>query len=121
MKKCLVVDDVEVSRYTNQMFLEDMGFDMVEAEDKESCMKAVGVGGIDVIILDWHLKKEKGLELLSEIRASSNAASVPVIVISGVEGVEKAQEALAAGANAFITKPTTKEKLEAEFKKIGLL
>ncbi|MCB1557157.1 MAG: response regulator [Alphaproteobacteria bacterium] len=121
MKKCLVVDDVEVSRYTNQMFLEDMGYDVVEAHDSQSCMAALGGGGVNLILLDWHLKKENGLDLLKQIRGSSHGGTVPVIVISGVEGMDKAQEALSAGANSFMTKPTTREKLEAELKKVGAL
>ncbi|MCB9987760.1 MAG: response regulator [Rhodospirillales bacterium] len=120
MKKCLVVDDVEVSRYTNQMFLEEMGFDVVEAYDRASCLNAIS-GDINVIILDWHLKRESGLDLLEEIRHSTSGKNIPVIIISGVEGMEKADEAIKAGANSFMAKPTTKEKLETELKKLGMV
>ncbi len=118
MKKCLIVDDVEVSRFAGRLFLEELGFEVIEAEDAKSA-QALLSNSLDVVLLDWHLRKESGLDFLRDLRKTY--VSLPVIMFSGVEGSENASEAHSAGANGFITKPTTKEKIESEFKKAGIL
>ena len=119
MPTCLVVDDVTVTRFAARSFIEEMGMDVVEAADGEEALAAL-VNGVDIILLDWHLKKKSGIELLQVIR-QKYGDGLKVVMFSGVEGEAKTSEAKAAGANGFIVKPTTKEKIESEFRKIGVL
>jgi CheY-like chemotaxis protein len=111
MKKCLVVDDVEVTRFTTRNIAGELGVEMTMAESVEQAKEALNRTQFDVILLDWHLRKESGLDLLKHIRGELNL-KVPVILFSGVEGSNKSQEAMQAGANAFLEKPTTKDKLQ---------
>ena len=120
MPKCLIVDDVTVTRFAASSFLEELGVGVVEAADGDSALTALEDNDIDVILLDWHLKKKSGIELLQVIRAKYGT-TLKVIVFSGVEGEEKAGEAKAAGADGFIAKPTTKAKIETELKNAGVL
>lgn len=118
MTKCLIVDDVEVTRFTTKEILEKLGFDSIAANDSGTALDALKSGDIDFVVLDWHLGKESGLDLLQSIRESYGR--LPVIVFSGVESENKSSEAVAAGANAFLAKPTTREKLERCLKSIGI-
>ena len=118
MKKCLIIDDVEVSRYAAALFLEDMGFSVTEAGDEAGALDLLGRETFNVILLDWHLRKRDSLELLATI--VKNYRSTPVIMISGVEDGSKAEEARKLGAVGFIQKPTTKDKLHTEMTKLGL-
>ncbi len=120
MTNCLVVDDVTVTRFAARTFLEDLGINVTEAEDGDSALSTLESGDIDIVLLDWHLKKKSGIDLLETIRKKFGTG-LKVIVFSGVEGAEKAGEAKDAGANGFISKPTTKDKLEMEFKNVGVL
>lgn len=120
-KTCLVVDDVEVSRYASQIILEDLGFIVLEAADGEECLKLIESRHPDVILMDWHLRKQSGLELIAQLRLIPGAAKTPVIVFSGVENENAESNAKAAGANGFIRKPTSKEKLQGELQRIGLI
>lgn len=120
-KTCLVVDDVEVSRYASQLVLEELGFKIIEAADGDECMAAIRKSRPDAILMDWHLRKQSGLELITRLREIPGAARIPVIVFSGVEAENAEASAKAAGANGFVSKPTSKEKLAAEFKRIGLM
>ncbi len=120
MKTCLIVDDVEVSRYVGHTFIEALGFNVIESFGKESCLNALKGNNIDVVLLDWHLKKENGLELIPLLR-QAKGENLPIIVFSGVENEKNRQDALKAGANAFLEKPTEKEKIEAAFKMVGVL
>ncbi len=118
MTTCLIVDDVEVTRFTTKEILEDLGVNSVVANDGNSAMQALQTSSVDVVLLDWHIGKESGLELLKTIRG--RYGQIPVVMFSGVEGEAKANEAVGAGASAFLTKPTTKDKLSNCFKTIGL-
>jgi two-component system chemotaxis response regulator CheY len=120
-KTCLVVDDVEVSRYSSQLVLEELGFKIVEAADGDECLAAIQKNRPDAILMDWHLRRQSGLELIARLREIPGAYRIPVIVFSGIETENAEASAKAAGANGFISKPTSKEKLEAEFKRLGLL
>ncbi len=120
MLTCLVVDDVTVTRFAARTFLESIGVNVIEVEDGASAIAALNAGGVDVVLLDWHLKKKSGLELLGVIREKFGD-NIKVIMFSGVESADKVDEARKAGANGFISKPTTKEKIEAEFKSIGII
>ena len=110
MKNALIIDDVEVSRYALSTVLEEIGFTCVEASDKDSAEQALN-NPVNVIFLDWHLKKDSGLKLIKDLKAF--APSTPVIVISGVEGKEKAQKALQHGADAFVEKPANADTIQA--------
>lgn len=121
MKTCLIVDDVTVSRFTSKAFLEPLGLEIYEADDEDSAVTVLENKNIDVILLDWHLRHKSGLDFLQTLRQSSKYKNLPVVMFSGVEGEENAQEALNAGANGFISKPTTKEKIEQVFSQIGIL
>lgn len=118
MKTCLIIDDVEVSRYAIKLFAEELGLACREANDAASARSSASSGHTDVIFLDWHLRKQSGLELIKELK---NATNAPVVVVSGVEGLEKTSEAKAAGADLFLQKPTSREKVEQALKTLRLI
>lgn len=119
MPKCLVIDDVEVTRFTTNQYLSEMGFDVAAANDVDDAVTSLKSSHYDVILLDWHIGKESGIDLLKQMRGNMNIKT-PVIVFSGVENQGNAGVAINAGANAFLEKPTTKDKLEACLKNIGI-
>jgi len=118
MKKCLVVDDVEVTRFTSEQIITSLGLHAVTVATAEEAFSAMEDETFDLILLDWHLRKASGLDILQKLK--SDSGSHPrVIVFSGVEGAEKQAEAIKAGADAFLEKPTTKDKLANCLKEIG--
>ena len=120
MTTCLVIDDVEVTRYTARQVLEELGIETVEAESPENALTKLGQNRIDVVMLDWHIRKESGLDLIGQIHDKAGK-NLPIIVFSGVEDESGADEAKKAGAKAFVTKPTTRDKVEPVLKQINVL
>ena len=59
----------------------------------------------DVILLDRMLPFVDGDELLRRIRAEPSWAHVPIVVVSAKAREEEIAQAMAAGANEYITKP----------------
>ncbi len=118
---CLIVDDVTVTRFIARTFLENLGVGVIEAEDGDGALNTLESNqNVDVILLDWHLKKKSGVELLQVIR-EKHGNDIKVVLFSGVEDGDKLQEAKEAGANAYISKPTTQEKIKDCFQDLGLL
>lgn len=119
MTKCLVVDDVEVTRFTATEFLTDMGVEVVVASNRDEALSQLRMSRVDVVLLDWHLGRVSAADLLAEIRAEFGA-SLSVVVFSGVDPKISKKEALGAGANSFLEKPTTRELLERCLKELRL-
>jgi CheY-like chemotaxis protein len=120
-KQCLVVDDVEVSRYATTLIFEDLGFEVKEAFDTASCLSELKNIRPDVILVDWHLRKESGLDLIGKIRQMSGFQMVPVLVISGIEKEESLAEMTKAGAAGFIAKPATVDSIKTALKRLQIL
>lgn len=119
MTKCLIVDDVEVTRFSTRQILEPLGVDCICADNSKEALDLAVTHKPDVIFLDWHIGKESGIDLLAKLRAKLGA-NTNIIMFTGVEDESKSQEALRAGADHFITKPTTSEKIKNVLKQCGL-
>ncbi|CCG39999.1 Conserved hypothetical protein (OR conserved hypothetical protein); putative two-component response transcriptional regulator (CheY-like family); Hemerythrin-like protein [Magnetospirillum molischianum DSM 120] len=67
---------------------------------------ALNAGGFGLVISDWHIGDESGLDLVRWIRTSGGVSSaLPVLMLSAYEGPERRDVALAAGADDFMRKP----------------
>ena len=71
-----------------------------EIDEKGPSMRAP-----DLILLDLHLPKRDGREVLKEIRASQSLKRTPVVVLTTEENEQVVKEVYALGANCFVTKP----------------
>ena len=118
MPHALIVDDVTVTRYTCKTCLDELGFSSDEAEDATMALEKVRSKKPDVILLDWHLRKDSGLDIIDQLRQKAGAVSI--VVMSGVEGEENQREALNAGADGFTAKPTTTQSLRDALNKAGV-
>jgi CheY-like chemotaxis protein len=56
----------------------------------------------DILLIDVFLGDRNGLDLVKEIRATTDLKDTRIVMASGID---KTEECLAAGANAFLLKP----------------
>jgi CheY-like chemotaxis protein len=68
-----------------------------------------------LIVMDLHLPKHDGLEILQELRSSAEFANLPVAFLSSSVSPEEKQRVAAFSGTCFITKPTVLK----EFLKVG--
>jgi two-component system chemotaxis response regulator CheY len=68
MKTCLVVDDSSVVRKIARRILEEMDFQIIEAEDGEKALEVCKRGFPDAILLDWNMPVMDGYEFLGNLR-----------------------------------------------------
>lgn len=98
--KFLVVDDSLFSREALKSILSEHG-NVVEAEDGVEALKIFRTTNPDVVFLDITMPGKTGIEVLSEIRKTSN---VPVIICSALGKEELVAEAIKHGATGYVLK-----------------
>ncbi|MCD6035018.1 MAG: cheY [Rickettsiales bacterium] len=121
MKQCLVVDDSKVVRKFARHLLEELGFNVREAEDGEVALKACAESMPEMMLLDWNMPVKDGLECLEELRAMTNGGSVVVIFCTTQNDMAHIQNAIMTGANEYIMKPFDKEILKDKLIQTGLI
>lgn len=109
MAQAVIIDDVDVSRYAISLILDEMEVTYNECRSNEEARKCLQSENPKVVFLDWHLRKESGLDLINEIKDLTNAK---IYVISGVEGQDKSSQVTKAGADGFLVKPVDKESIQ---------
>ncbi len=109
-KKILIIDD-EVDIANNiKAILDDENYISSVANNSSQALNKLSNENYDLIILDVWLDNSEldGIGILKKFR---NSFSTPVIIISGHGNIEMAVKAIKEGANEFIEKPFTTERL----------
>ncbi len=120
MAKILVVDDSQFMRLTLKNFLEknSRGAHQIigEAETAEESVRKYTELKPEVVTMDIIMPKEVGIEAVKKIIAIDPSAKIIMVSAMGQEKV--VEEAMAAGAKAFVTKPVKPETLLAAVTKV---
>ncbi|MEZ5912485.1 MAG: response regulator [Paracoccaceae bacterium] len=105
MSEVLVIDDETVLARSMVSFLERRGFPSAYAVDGASAKAMFEREQPRLVILDYKLNEDDGLELLGWIRASDPRTQIVMMTGHGDVGV--AVKAMKAGARDFIAKPAS--------------
>lgn len=104
--KILVVDDNSNFLQVMSTILEGVGIrDLRTCPNLEAARSALIVSEFDLVIADWHVGEEVGLDLVRWIRQQERVAKLPVLMLSGHERLSNRDMALDAGADEFMEKP----------------
>ncbi len=109
MSRVLVVDDEENIRLVLKTMLRKHDYKVEVAEQAEAALELLDAFDPDFVIADVRMPGMSGLELCSELRARSSAATA--IVMSAYGSVELALEAMKAGAYDYISKPFKQDEV----------
>jgi two-component system, chemotaxis family, chemotaxis protein CheY len=121
MKTCLVVDDSSVIRKIARRILEEMNFQIIEAEDGEKALEICKRGLPDAVLLDWNMPVMDGYEFLRSLRQLPDGDRPKVVFCTTENGMDHIARALDAGANEYIMKPFDKDIVAAKFQEVGLI
>jgi len=101
--KILTIDDDDCIRQSIKDHLEDLGFEVIEAENGEIGLALFRKEKPNLILVDLRMPKVGGLEVLETVIQES--PETPIIVISGMGLLEDAIHALHLGAWDYVVKP----------------
>jgi DNA-binding response OmpR family regulator len=109
----LVEDDLKLAQILLTVF-KNSSYQAVHATNISQGLDAVLSQSFDLIILDWMLEKQTGIDLLREIRGYEIAT--PVLMLTAVSATEEKVRALDLGADDYLTKPFLTEELLARIR-----
>jgi len=101
----LVVEDFEDTRALMRLELEQRGFRVIEATDGEQAVEMATRERPDIIIMDIGLPLIDGIEATRRIRGDNSMRDVLVVALTAHHETEYRAQALAAGCDAYLTKP----------------
>lgn len=109
----LVVEDEELNREALCEQLEGAGFHTISATTGMEGLRALSEHAeeIRLVLLDWMLPEMDGIEFLRRIRHYEKFKHLPVIMETARTQKSDVVEAMGAGANYYLIKPYTQEKL----------
>lgn len=107
----LVDDDAEFARAIHAA-LAAAGIDAVVYATAETFLTAARRNTYDAVLLDWHLPKLSGLDVIRELR-SLGGAGLPILMLTVRSEDHDLVSALNAGADDFATKPVSDAVLVA--------
>ena len=119
-KTALVVDDSKVVRLFARRILEELGFEVNEAEDGQVALNTCKTKLPNLMLLDWNMPVMNGLECLQALRKLPKGKEVPVIFCTTENDISKIMIALENGANEYIMKPFDKDILAGKLSQLSI-
>jgi len=110
--KVLLVEDTEDNRQMMRRLLEMSGYRVVEAINGVEAVKLASEEKPGIILMDLSLPLIDGLTATRRIRSLPGLSKVPIVAVSAHDTADFHSEALAAGCNAYVTKPIDYPELE---------
>jgi len=121
MRPALVVDDSKVVRTVSRKILENLGFEVAEAEDGKQALEQCKLKRPEVILLDWNMPVMNGMEFLLHFRQIKEYVDTKVIFCTTENDIAKIQEAVLAGANEYVMKPFDEEIIKGKLMQLGII
>lgn len=125
--RILVIDDMPSIRDLVKNQLKALGFKNIqEASDGEEALRMLiqlntPNTNIQLVISDWNMPNMKGIDLLKHVRAQSEWANLPFVLLTSEAERDQVTEAVLAGASQYIVKPFSakifEDKLKTAFQK----
>jgi DNA-binding NtrC family response regulator len=102
-RRLLVVDDDADICDLLRDRLESEGFHVDTAADGRTALRILAETPIDGVLLDIALPEADGFEVLRQLRP--HHPSLPVVMMTAVEALDRAMAAVEAGAQGYLLKP----------------
>ncbi|MFZ1501002.1 MAG: phosphate regulon transcriptional regulator PhoB [Giesbergeria sp.] len=118
LPKVLVVEDEPAIAELIAVNLRHNGFVPVWAEDGPSAQRELDAVLPDVILLDWMLPGQSGLQLARKWRGDARTRGIPILMLTARGDEPDKIAGLDAGADDYITKPFSTQELLARIRAV---
>jgi len=115
--KLLVVEDNPINLELVIELLED-DYELETAEDGEAGLAAARRSRPDLIIMDLSLPVLDGWDAIRQLRSDPAFRRIPIIALSAHAATQDIDRAVAAGCDAYVTKPIDDEKLRSTIERL---
>jgi DNA-binding response OmpR family regulator len=105
-RRCvLIIDDDPAFTLLASETLQQAGFDARIASNAKEAVASFERDKPDLVLLDVELPDANGFDLCTSIRAASEGADIPIVMVTGHNDTESIERAFMVGATDFIHKP----------------
>jgi DNA-binding response OmpR family regulator len=111
-RMALVVEDNPPEREMVAGWLRLEGFQVETAVDYRAAVAALASIRPDIICCDISLPRESGFDLVEHVRSNQATEWIPILVMSERHSPEDMAQAEHVGANAYLKKPFSRDRLE---------
>jgi two-component system phosphate regulon response regulator PhoB len=116
--KILVVEDEPAIQELIGLNLAQSGHLAVMADSAEQALERIQQELPDLVLLDWMLPGQNGLELARRLRGDARTKKLPIIMLTARGEEEDKLRGLETGADDYITKPFSVRELQARIKAV---
>jgi DNA-binding NtrC family response regulator len=116
MKRVLVIDDESIVRVSCQRILIPEGYEVQLASSGMEGLAYLQREPFDLVLLDLKMPDMDGVEVLQEIK--EKWPDIPIIIITGYNTIQAAEQMIGLGASSFIEKPFKPDTLLSAVKKL---
>ena len=116
-RKILVAEDSPLNQQLIRDFVEGTNLQLIFTANGQETLSVLENESVDLLLLDLQMELMGGLELIYRIRAQeekSDLPSTPIIIQTADNRRESRLACLEAGANRFLAKPFSRERLVSE-------
>ncbi len=119
--RILFAEDDPVNLLAGRLMLESAGYRITEAQDGREVLDRLASEPFDLIIMDIQMPGINGMEAAASIRGGAlgrEKAGIPIIALTAYAALRDKENVLAAGMDACLTKPVSREELLAAVKEL---
>jgi EAL domain-containing protein (putative c-di-GMP-specific phosphodiesterase class I)/CheY-like chemotaxis protein len=113
LARVLVVDDDEDVRQLVALTLLRAGFHVLEASSGAAALTIIETQAIALVVLDMVMPGMSGGEVVLALRAQSETATLPILLMTGAGDLDSVISGLDGGADDFVRKPVRLDELVA--------
>lgn len=117
--KILIVDDDKTTLKLLSLYMKSKGYSVVTAENGfDAFEKIAKEGDINFILTDLNMPYMDGIEFIKNLKSNQMLRNIPVVMITTEADEYEKKKAFDAGADDYLTKPTTAEQVANSIKRI---
>ena len=109
--KIMVIDDSSTIRRSAEIFLGQVGYQVILAEDGFDALAKINDYHPDLIFCDILMPRLDGYQTCALIKKSAKFRNTPVIMLSSKDGLFDRARGRIVGSEHYLTKPFTKDEL----------
>jgi two-component system phosphate regulon response regulator PhoB len=118
MASILIVEDEPAIQELLRVNLEDAGFSVHAVPDAESAHAAIRNELPDLVLLDWMLPGQSGLQFARTLRSEARTRELPVIMLTARSDEADRVAGLEAWVEDYVTKPFSPRELKARVRSV---
>jgi DNA-binding response OmpR family regulator len=103
-RRILVAEDDRFLRKAAEMALKRRGYTVLTAANGEEALRTAQSALPDLVLLDLIMPKLNGFDVLQALKKDAPTAQIPVIILSNLGQERDVQQAMEAGAAAYLIK-----------------